>query len=651
MTNRLPYRTDHRPEIDGLRALAVLPVILFHAGVPGFGGGYVGVDVFFVISGYLITRLILADLEAGRFSLLSFYERRARRILPALFVMILACIPFAMLWMLPAEFKDFSQSLIAVSLFASNVLFWRETDYFSTAAEEKPLLHTWSLAVEEQYYLLFPLFLILAWRFGRDPVFYVTAALALVSFALAELGARYAPDATFYLPHGRAWELLAGSLCAFAQPRLRSRAYDGLAALGIALIVGAVMLFDSATPMPSAYALAPVGGAALVILFARSDTFSGRALGTPILVGIGLISYSAYLYHYPIFAFARLRGLPVDSLAFMLALSVFALVVGWMSWRFVERPFRYEAGRSTKPLLPGRTPVLAASGAFAALILSLGFVGSSTDIRYDRFSPDIASLLRGYDDFRPAMKAYGLGTCFIDYHQTADTLVDNDCLAPTAPGTRRVVLFGDSLAAHLSLGLEEALADRPVTFSQYTGTECAPLRHANLMPRCADLYDRFLADAARAGPSTIILSGNWRVIEAEAGETVFKALLTSTVSRLESAGHEVVLVAQTPSYESGGWLREIAIRGSVEEIDRSISDDFRPANAVLRRFAEARGTALVDLTSYLCEADSLDCAVTVDGTMVYTDRMHVTPDISRFYGRVIADVVFRVEGLALNGAS
>ncbi len=519
------------------------------------------------------------------------------------------------------------------------------------------LLHTWSLAVEEQYYLLFPVFLILAWRFGRDPVFYVIAACALVSLAMAELGSTYAPDATFYLPHGRAWELLAGSLCAFVQTRsgaecrLGARARDCLAALGIGLIIGAVVLFDSATPMPSAHALAPVGGAALVILFARPGMMSARALSVPVLVGIGVISYSAYLYHYPVFAFARLRGFPVDSQAFMLALSVFSLVLGWVSWRLVEQPFRYKSGRKTKPLLPGRAPIFAASGAFAVLILALGFVGNSTSIRYDRFSPDLAALLRGYDDFRPAMKVYGLGTCFIDYHQTADTLADNDCLAPTTPGTRRVVLFGDSLAAHLSLGLDEALSDRPVTFMQYTGTECAPLRHVGLMARCADLYDRFLADAEFAEPSTIILSGNWRVVEADIGEAGFERLLTSTVERLEVAGHDVVLVAQTPSYESGGWLREIAIRGTVEENDRSVSDDFRAVNAVLHRFAAARGTAIVDLTPYLCERGSLDCVVAIDGQMVYTDRMHVTPDISRLYGRAIADVVFPIEGMAIDNAS
>ena len=169
-----------------MRALAVVPVILFHAGFELFSGGFVGVDVFFVISGYLITTILIEDLENQRFSLVRFYERRARRILPALFFVMLVCIPFAWMWMYASQMKDFSLSLVAVSLFASNVLFWRETSYFDTSAEEKPLLHTWSLAVEEQDYVLFPIFLILAWRFGKNRVFWMIVVMAAISLLLSE---------------------------------------------------------------------------------------------------------------------------------------------------------------------------------------------------------------------------------------------------------------------------------------------------------------------------------------------------------------------------------------------------------------------------------------------------------------------------------
>ena len=206
---------NYRPEIDGLRALAVLPVILFHAGYEAFSGGFVGVDVFFVISGYLITTIIIAELDEGQFSLVNFYERRARRILPALFFVMAACIPFAWALLSPAELKSFGQSLIAVSTFTSNILFWQESGYFDIESELKPLLHTWSLAVEEQYYILFPLFLMFTWHKGLRWVVGALAIVFLLSFALAIWGTQIATSpniasAAFFLIHSRIWELLVG---------------------------------------------------------------------------------------------------------------------------------------------------------------------------------------------------------------------------------------------------------------------------------------------------------------------------------------------------------------------------------------------------------------------------------------------------------
>ena len=205
----------YRAEIDGLRALAVLPVILFHAGFEWFGGGFVGVDVFFVISGYLITTIIISEMAEEKFSIINFYERRARRILPALFFVMAACIPFAWLWLTPSDLKDFGQSLVAVSTFSSNILFWLESGYFDTTSELKPLLHTWSLAVEEQYYILFPIFLLLTWRLGIKWVLILLSLLFFISLGVAQWGAYNKPFATFYLLPTRGWELLVGAFAAF----------------------------------------------------------------------------------------------------------------------------------------------------------------------------------------------------------------------------------------------------------------------------------------------------------------------------------------------------------------------------------------------------------------------------------------------------
>ena len=296
----------YRAEIDGLRAVAVIPVILFHAGFEFFSGGFVGVDVFFVISGYLITMILIEDIERNSFNLIEFYERRARRLLPALFFVMLICIPFAFLLMLPDAMKSFSQSLIAVSLFVSNILFWRESGYFATAAEEKPLLHTWSLAVEEQYYLFFPLFLLFAWRFFKERVFGVIFVVAAISLLISEWGWRNSAIANFYLAPARAWELLAGSIAALIVQKRGVRGNGILSLLGLAAIVIAILIYDSTTPFPSVYTLLPITGCVFLVLFADKQTIAARLLSNKIFVGIGLISYSAYLWHQPLFAFAEL---------------------------------------------------------------------------------------------------------------------------------------------------------------------------------------------------------------------------------------------------------------------------------------------------------------------------------------------------------
>ncbi|WP_299791519.1 acyltransferase family protein [uncultured Shewanella sp.] len=335
----------YRPEIDGLRALAVVPVILFHAGIHSFSGGFVGVDVFFVISGYLITCIILTELEEGKFSIVNFYERRARRILPVLFFVMLACFPFAWLYLMPVDMKDFIQSLLAVSTFSSNILFWLESDYFDTAAELKPLLHTWSLAVEEQYYIFFPLFLMFSWHLGKRWILMALAVVFLLSLALAQWGAYHSPTAAFYLLPTRGWELLIGVFAAFFLNRkvpivTHSRLNEFLSLSGLGLICFATFYFDETAPFPGVYALVPTIGTVLIIMFAQKGTLVNRILSLKLFVGIGLISYSAYLWHQPIFAFVKYRSFTEPSAQLMLGLCLVILVLAYLSWRFVEKPFR-----------------------------------------------------------------------------------------------------------------------------------------------------------------------------------------------------------------------------------------------------------------------------------------------------------------------
>jgi peptidoglycan/LPS O-acetylase OafA/YrhL len=330
----------YRAEIDGLRALAIVPVVLFHGGFTLFSGGFVGVDIFFVISGYLITTILIGEIEAGQFNLVNFYERRARRILPALFFVMVACIPFARLWMAPDQMKDFAQSFVAVVLFASNILFWRESNYFETTSDEKPLLHTWSLAVEEQYYLAFPLFLFFAWRLGRNWVFWSIVVMAAASMLLSEWGWRNAPTANFYLAPTRAWELFGGSIAAFLIRGWGVQSRELPAWLGFFLIAGSVFIYDRNTPFPSLYAIAPVAGTALIVLYGSSETTVGRLLGSRWLVRIGLVSYSAYLWHQPIFAFARIHSVNPPGKVSIIGLIILSFALAYVSWRYVESPFR-----------------------------------------------------------------------------------------------------------------------------------------------------------------------------------------------------------------------------------------------------------------------------------------------------------------------
>jgi peptidoglycan/LPS O-acetylase OafA/YrhL len=368
----------YRREIDGLRAIAVLPVIFFHTGFKSFSGGFVGVDVFFVISGYLITTIILAELEREKFSLVNFYERRARRILPALFTVMLVCVPLAWTLLSPADLKSFSKSLVAVSSFVSNIFFWRDGGYFETATEMKPLLHTWSLAVEEQYYVIFPLFLVYSWQFGKRWIQIALASAFVASLSLAQWGAYAYPGASFYLLPTRAWELLCGAFAALylvknidADVRLSEVA----GWLGVALILFAVFMYDSATPFPGVYAAAPTLGAVLIILFANQRTSAGKLIGNKVLVGIGLISYSAYLWHQPVLAFARHWTPEVHYMNRLLLIAVVG-ALSVITWKYVEHPFR------TNNLI-NRKHVFAGSIVGPAFFIFTGYLSSKINLNQE----------------------------------------------------------------------------------------------------------------------------------------------------------------------------------------------------------------------------------------------------------------------------
>lgn len=420
---------QYRPEIDGLRSVAVLPVILSHAGFKIFHGGFVGVDVFFVISGFLITSILLAETSQRRFSLLTFYERRARRILPALFVVMAACLPVAYWGMLPNEFKNFGQSLVATSLFANNVLLMLTSGYWSLASEFKPLLHTWSLGVEEQFYILFPLLLMLCRRWRATTLMALFALLALFSLAAAEWGSRAWPNAAFYLLPTRAWELLMGSMAAALpllrpQPVLSAGLRQGLSLAGLAMIVLSVLTFDESVPSPSLLILLPTLGAVLIIVCATPGTWVQGLLASKVPVTIGLISYSAYLWHQPLFAFARILEVEAPRPGLMLGLSAVTLALAYLSWRFIEAPFRAK-GRVSRSMVFG-----------SAVLGSLCFVAVGAYLQLRQGLPE-----RVFDASVAQQPGMYIGYNERVFQRKLDAFPRSD-----VPGVRKVLVQGNSYA-------------------------------------------------------------------------------------------------------------------------------------------------------------------------------------------------------------
>ncbi|NHQ89637.1 acyltransferase family protein [Janthinobacterium lividum] len=521
---------DYRREIDGLRALAVLPVIFFHAGFEIFSGGFVGVDVFFVISGFLITTIILAELEAGKFSLMNFYERRARRILPVLFFIMLLCLPFSWMLLIPEDMRRFSQSLVAVSAFASNILFWGTSGYFDSAAELKPLLHTWSLAVEEQYYLIFPVFLMFAWRLGKRFILSSLVLVFILSLALAQWASSAMPMAGFFLLPTRGWELLIGAFVAFyfanskRKPSSKKKNEIG-SFVGFILIIFAIFVFDKETPFPGIYALVPTVGAALIILYANGETFTGKILGSKIFVGVGLISYSAYLWHQPLLAFLRHKSFEdPGKLALSVCIGV-TLILSYLSWRYIENPFRKKSIFSRR------------------FIFTFAFVGSI----FFTVVGISGHFTTGFPDRAMALpfKALEYETSRLGYVKCDDKeLVAgakiNYCLQ-SKKGEINAVLIGDSHADDKFYGLGKNSKD--LNWALIGNSSCPPVLDIDVeadQKGCREKFEKIISWVKKS-PSidTVVLSfyGNYALTSSFAADHIKRHTGPDTV-KITSDGHK-----------------------------------------------------------------------------------------------------------------
>lgn len=493
---------EYRREIDGLRALAVVPVILFHAGIQLIRGGFIGVDIFFVISGYLITTIILTEKEAGTFSIIKFYERRARRILPALFVVMSASFVLAWFWLLPGDMESFTKSLKSVSTFTSNITFYKESGYFDTESELKPLLHTWSLAVEEQYYLFFPVLIAFVWRYMKKSAVLVLLAVAVCSFIYAQVMVFKNPAAAFYLLPSRIWELMIGALTAsYLLKRAtgcKSNVFNQVGSmLGLVLILYSIFAFNSDTLFPSYFTLIPIIGSVLIIVFARAGTLAGNLLGSRLFVGVGLISYSLYLWHQPLFAFARQRSLEQPGTGLLLALSVLAVIFAYISWKYVEKPFRNKQAFTRKQIFSG-----AVIG--SAFFIVVGILGHSTKGFPGRLPQDVNKLAQLIQIHK---KYISSGGCNI----SDDGFDLKGCVKGDSSIKPKYLLVGDSHASALAYEFERAFKRNGQSFVQYTKHGCPLAFEIQQYPnRNCDKYQRaYLQDADARGIETYIIVSRW----------------------------------------------------------------------------------------------------------------------------------------------
>ncbi len=651
----------YRPDIDGLRAIAVLVVLFFHVSIPGFTGGFVGVDIFFVISGFLITSILLEDLESDRFSIITFYERRIRRIFPALFAMLAFTLLAAGYLFEPGAFRNFGKSLIATTLFCSDFFFWLQSGYFDASSLQKPLLHTWSLAVEEQFYILFPLVLLLISRTPGGKFLQGVSVLLVLSFAANLMGMMVSPSATFYLVHSRAWELLAGSILAMRVIPAPSGLWLGnlLATLGLGLIGFCVVGYSEATRFPGYNAIAPVLGACL-ILHGSVDrpALVNRVLSARPLVFVGLISYSLYLWHWPLVAFARYMTFRPFTVPEKAALVAASLGVSVLSWRFIEQPFR---GRPR--LLPDRRRLFVMAGVVMVVASGIGeilYVTRGMPGRLEWFSPGILSRITKERKDTP----------FLEQQDWDDTVIHlREGVAPPIIGTHRTspcfAILGDSHASALVPAFALKAHESGVSGYVLALAGTPFLKDVSVLTLGAkdggwdeSAHNDAVLEFLRQHPevTTVFITARWAFyiqgpwLEKTEEETQRRLLdstgeqgvhpgnaailangLRKSIEALSGLGRTVILMTDVPEigfdaprafYIHHRWPGLLDLR-TVRPTYAEYASRQREANHILEDLSRSHRVALLHPETRMFDADGLG-RISTDGDLLYEDDDHLS---------------------------
>ncbi len=599
-----------RSDIEGLRAVAVLPVLLFHAGVAPFGGGFLGVDIFFVISGYLITAMLVREMDGGTFSLLGFYQRRVARILPALLFMV-AAVLLAGLWLLlPVEMDVLGRSATAAAAFASNLFFWQHQTYFAEAAETQPLLHTWSLGVEEQFYLLYPLFLLACSRFGARIRVIALAAGTLASLALAFRIGQIHPEPAFYLLPTRGWELGIGGLVALGLfPELRSRHLrEALCAAAAAALLLSFCLTRIGWGSPFPAALLPCAATA-ILLALNEGSATGRLLSLPPLRAIGRISYSLYLWHWPLFSFYRMWFGFALSPAEQAGLIAAAFVLAILSYVAIERPLRRRLRRAPA----GRA--VAAGLAAAALVALAGWTLKSGQWTLRSYPPAVLRV----SDVR------GLGAGRAEAKQRpgcrwngADKIVE--CF-DVAPGKRNVLIVGDSHAGHIWQAVAEKFPG--MHFPMSIEVTCRPLVDATGGRPCRAQVARAFAFATRPPVDGVILAARWHPDELDK--------LRRTILLLRGRGLKVTVIGPVVEYGASvpGLLARALLLHDRNWIDRTRMRERERLDREMAPLVAAAGGTYFSAYQQECPPGRPCRLFTRTGRPMHVDYGHYTSDAAR----------------------
>jgi peptidoglycan/LPS O-acetylase OafA/YrhL len=624
---------SYRPDVDGLRAIAIIPVVAFHAGFSGLPGGFTGVDVFFVISGYLIGAQIFRQSTAGTFSYLSFYARRLRRIVPALIALLLLFFSVGYFLLTPSEMRELGKESVAAVFGASNFLFFMGGDYFAPAADLNPLLHTWSLGVEEQFYIVLPILAVVLIRLFKARAPRWLLAITILTFVASVILTNVDSSAAFYLLPTRFWELSLGALLATSgldvSTKVHGRSANALGFCGATLVVVGIVAYQPAIAFPGVFVLLPTVGAAMLIV-GRSSWVNRLALSNPVVVFIGKISYSWYLWHWPLFYLARVLGLQGHVQHWVLALTSLVLAIG--SWRFIEQPFRRRRLKDGRTVVCYVAVILTTAALSAVIYQQDGFPSrlpasaraSAEDAR--RTQDDPCLLRRGSVDVAPS-------GC---QHASTD--------APT------LVVVGDSHGASISPGFARAASERGLAFRQMTKSLCTgQFGYANLVDGLPDFPAECLEYQARALETiandpqikVVVLASRWSLeqeLKSSSGSDVvdLRTGLESTLTELEKLGRQVVLVQDVPAFTFDPYsevigdslpararLRSAAgvpnSQGSAE-LSKVENDDSR---GILEEVAARHpNVTLFDPWAQMC--DSQGCRFQNGDDLYYFDNQHLT---------------------------